>query len=162
MNFVFPAIIVFFMNLWAVVPAWSHGVEGYTEKIQGYCITARYDDGEPMAYAAVEINAPQTEFAFQTGRADRNGCFTFLPDGQGLWQAIVTDGMGHRLALEVEVGGSEAALDTSSTSPSPASPPRELTRAFKVAAGLSIIFGVFGIVYGVTARRFANRVKAAS
>ena len=29
------------------------------EPVEGYCITAMYDDGEPMSYAAVEIKAPQ-------------------------------------------------------------------------------------------------------
>ena len=53
------------------------------KKTEAWCITAQYDDGEFMSYAGVEVKAPGSDIAFQTGRTDRNGCFVFLPDAQG-------------------------------------------------------------------------------
>lgn len=137
-------------SMLAAATCWSHGVDGYVEQTDGYCVTARYDDGEPMSYAAVEIKAPGSNVAFQTGRTDRNGRFMFQPDGQGRWQAVVKDGMGHRLALDLEVGGDNAAREKGEARPSAAS--GLSSRLIKVIAGLSIIFGLSGFIYGWKAR----------
>jgi len=134
-----------------VAPCWSHGVDGIIEPAEGYCVTAQYDDGEPMSYAAVEIKAPDSQTGFQTGRTDRNGCFMFRPDGQGRWQAVVQDGMGHRLALDLEVGNGIAAPEKA-VAGSPVTA-EAMTRPVKVLAGLSIIFGMCGLFYGWKARR---------
>ncbi|HDS15366.1 MAG TPA: hypothetical protein ENN66_01865 [Proteobacteria bacterium] len=129
---------------------WAHGVEGYLEKIEGVCAWANYDDGEPMAYAAVEVRLEGAKLAFQTGRTDRNGCFLFRPDGPGRWQVVVNDGMGHRLALAYEM-----ALDPTAV---PAEPPARthdgcLTRSLKIITGPAVIFGLCGFFYGWRARR---------
>jgi nickel transport protein len=131
-----------------------HGVEGTVEPVEGYCLTAMYDDGERMSYAAVEIDAPQADIVFQTGRTDRNGRFMILPDKPGTWQAMVSDGMGHRLALDFEVsvegdnqpkGKSADPVLTDATG-----------RPIKTVAGLSIIFGLCGFFYGWKARHEKN------
>jgi nickel transport protein len=130
---------------------WSHGVDGYIEEISGCCVTARYDDGEPMSYAKVEISAPDSEIGFQSGRTDRNGRFMFLPEVQGKWNVVVTDGMGHRLALPLEfdpAGSSGGKKDTVDSAP--ARPP---SRAVRIIDGLCIIFGFCGVLYGWKARR---------
>lgn len=135
----------------AAATAWCHGVEGSIEKAEGVCVTALYDDGEPMSYAEVEIKEPGSETVFQSGRTDRNGRFLFKPDGQGLWQAVVSDGMGHRLALSIAVGGGEAAPAPVETGPPPAS--AGASRLLKALTGLSIIFGLCGVLYGWKAHR---------
>ena len=131
-----------------------HGVEGTVESMEGYCITAMYDDGELMSYAAVEIKAPQAEIVFQTGRTDRNGRFMILPDKPGTWQAAVSDGMGHRLALDFEVS-IEGDDQSKSQSVAPVST-GATSRPMKTIAGLSIIFGLCGLFYGWKARRAGN------
>ena len=131
---------------------WSHGVDGYIEQTVGYCVTARYDDGEPMSYASVKIAAPDTEIEFQTGRTDRNGRFMFQPEVQGKWNVIVSDGMGHRLALPLEIGVDSTAAGTDDAGVSVPAP--GASRPFKIIAGLSIIFGLCGTLYGWRARRF--------
>jgi nickel transport protein len=125
---------------------WCHGVRGDVDQGNGYLITAEYDDGEPMNYAAVEIKAPDSTIVFQTGRTDRNGRFMIYPDQTGQWQAVVQDGMGHRLTLDLEVGGSTAAPESAHVRSSLTS--GGMTRAAKVIAGLSIIFGLSGLLYG--------------
>lgn len=130
----------------------SHGVEGYVEKMNGYCITALYDDGEPMSYAAAEIKAPGSETIFQKGRTDRNGRFMILPDGPGMWQAIVQDGMGHRVRVEIDVAGKEQGDQKTEAVYSPAASGR-VNRPLKIISGLSIIFGLCGVLYGWKARR---------
>jgi nickel transport protein len=145
----FLAIICSAMLIW-VSPCGAHGVDGVIEHAEGYCVTARYDDGEPMSYAAVEIKAPDSDLAFQKGRADRNGRFMFQPDAPGRWQAIVQDGMGHRLALDVEVGQAPGALEKEH-----GGIPVSGTvsgRLGDILTGLALIFGLCGFFYGWQAR----------
>jgi nickel transport protein len=144
-------VIALVLNVSAASVSWSHGVDGDVTPAHGYCVTVRYDDGEPMSYAAVVIQAPDADIEFQTGRTDRNGCFMFQPDGKGNWHVVVRDGMGHGVALDLEVGAGNA-----SDKPEQSGVERQvgdLPRAISVFAGLSIIFGLSGFLYGWKVRR---------
>lgn len=142
-------LLIFLTILATIAPAWGHGTEGFTEKAQGSLVNAGYDDGEPMSYAEVEIIGPVSGTPFQKGRTDRNGRFMFLPDQKGLWQIVIKDGMGHRLVLGWEItdvkGGIKEARPTETAS-------RKTSRLQGIIMGMSIIFGLFGIVYGWKAR----------
>lgn len=142
---IFFGLMAFLSVVLYASPAPCHGVAGYVEAAQGYRITALYDDGEPMSYAAVEIKAPGEAIAFQTGRTDRNGIMLFQPDHPGHWQAVVTDGMGHRLALGLEVASAGAPADAGKQAAG------DKTR--NIITGLAVIFGLFGILYGRKGRR---------
>jgi nickel transport protein len=139
------------LSMLAVSVGWCHGVEGAVDQVKAYCVTAQYDDGEPMSYAAVEIKAPQSDIVFQNGRTDRNGCFMIKTDTPGAWQAVVSDGMGHRLALDFAVAA-DGDAETRDHAITPAVPAK-MSRPLKVLAGLSIIFGLCGFFYGWKARR---------
>lgn len=143
------AFLILGTILVSIVPAWGHGTEGLTEQAEGILVSAEYDDGEPMSYAEVEILGPGSDTPFQKGRTDRNGMFMFRPDRKGLWQIVVRDGMGHRLALEREItdvkGGCNAVKPVETVS-------RKASRPQDIITGISIIFGLFGIVYGWKAR----------
>lgn len=142
----------------AVSTGWCHGVEGYVEQGNAYCITAMYDDGEPMSYSAVEIKGPQSEIAFQTGRTDSNGCFMVKANVPGTWTAVVSDGIGHRLALEftVEAAGKESEEAEKTARPAPSS---QMSRLPRIIAGLSIIIGLCGFFYGWKARRTDKNIN---
>jgi nickel transport protein len=144
------AICFSVVAMWTAPSCRAHGVYGAVESIEGYCVTARYDDGEPMSYAAVEIKAPDSDRVFQKGRTDRNGCFMFRPDGGGHWQAIVQDGMGHRLALAVAVGGNPGGSEKVRSGISESDGRQGRFRP--IITGLAIIFGLCGLLYGWRAR----------
>ena len=103
-----------------------------------------------MSYAAVEIKAPHSKIAFQKGRTDRNSRFMFQTDGAGRWQAIVQDGMGHRLALDVEVGKDPGAPEKVHAG-MPATGALS-GRLGNIITGLAVIFGLCGFFYGGRAR----------
>jgi nickel transport protein len=154
----FLAIFCSAILAWAS-PCRAHGVDGTVERAEGYCATAQYDDGEPMSYAAVEIKAPDSKIGFQKGRTDRNGRFMFQPDAPGRWQAVVQDGMGHRLVLDVEVGKDPGAQDkvNAGVSAAGALP----GRIGNILTGLGVIFGLCGFLYGWRARsRFRSAYAA--
>ncbi|MBT8340712.1 MAG: carboxypeptidase regulatory-like domain-containing protein [Desulfatitalea sp.] len=134
---------------------WCHGVEGYIDTVRAHCITALYDDGEPMSYAKVEVKAPDAKIVFQTGRTDRNGCFMVRADTPGDWRATVQDGMGHRLALNFSV---TPEIDGKPAAPSPLSTANpSMSRPLKGGVALSIIFGLYGLLYGWRSRHLPKR-----
>jgi len=143
------ALLALGVLLVLVVPVWGHGTEGVAEKEEGILVSAEYDDGEPMNYAEVKILAPESDIPFQKGRTDRNGRFMFRPDQKGLWQIIVSDGVGHRLALEREILDVKGDIKTAAAEKIGVS---TLSRTQGIIMGVSIILGLFGIVYGWKAR----------
>ena len=146
---IIPAVFVFV--LLGSVPAWGHGTEGSSQDADGIRIEAAYDDGEPMSYAAVEITAPDGGVVFQKGRTDRNGVFMFAPDGPGRWRIAVSDGMGHRLELNHETALVEVTMGPPSSKASEKTAP--VPHSIGIVAGISVIFGIFGLLYGWRARR---------
>jgi nickel transport protein len=151
MKGLFSTLYCLLFVLWAAGMCLAHGVEGYAEKTKAWCVTTIYDNGERMSYAEVNVKAPDSKIAFQTGWTDRNGSFVFMPDVEGVWEVVVEDGMGHRLALEIPVsedaGGKETAV-----SDAPVSTPGK-NRPMGVVAGIAIIFGLCGFFYGWKARK---------
>jgi len=123
--------------------AWAHGVDGEITEDTGIRVNARYDDGESMAYAAVEVFYQDEDLAFQTGRTDRNGRFLFLPDQQGNWRVTVSDGMGHQLNLSTTVAQGRIAGTPNNAAPHTGG----LSRGAKVIAGLAMLFGIFGFFF---------------
>lgn len=150
-TFLFSWSGLFMVSILAASTAWCHGVEGFVDKAEAYRLTAQYDDGEPVSYAAVEIKSPDADIAFQTGRTDRNGCFLVKTDTPGAWQAVISDGMGHRLALDFTVAADGNVKETENVPASSAS--RQISRPYKVLTGLSLIIGLCGFFYGWKSRR---------
>jgi nickel transport protein len=139
--FLFPAILALPGLLQAHGMVWEIGPR------QTVAILAAYDDGEPMAYAAVKIFAPgESQIEHQNGRTDKNGTFAFMPDTPGQWRIIVDGGMGHVINTTFEV---DEALTVS------ADPPvsRPYSRARDIMAGLGIIMGVTGVGFYLRARQ---------
>jgi nickel transport protein len=102
----------------------------------------RYAGTEAAAYAAVEIFSPaDARQEFQNGRTDAAGRFSFVPDRGGEWRYVVDDEIGHRVEVKIPVG---EATFASSGIRSP---------WMTLAAGLGVIAGVTGVLYGWKARR---------
>lgn len=144
--YIFTACI--FLQLLFVSVGWAHGTQGDVVQSEGYLITAEYDDGEPMNYAEIKIKAPGSNVPFQTGRTDLLGHFLVKPNIPGNWEVEVLDGMGHRLALAFTVDENLKG-DTADNKDSPIT--ADIKPLWKAVVGVSIIFGVFGILFGLRA-----------
>jgi nickel transport protein len=147
----YKSLIFSFLAMAAMSPAllYAHGV---TSKIDtgGIVVSAMYDTGEPMDYARVTVSAPGANLKFQSGRTDRNGKFCFFPDVSGDWKVVVDDEMGHRLEVNVpvdEVMALRANPENGNSGPG-------LFNGFgKIVMGVSIIFGISGILFGWKGRK---------
>jgi len=124
--------------------AFSHGVLGKIVMQKGVLVEAEYDDGEPMSYSSTEIFDSEEKLPFQSGRTDRNGRFLFYPDKVGDWKIIINDGIGHRLALKTHIDESLAlsTIDSQETGKM-----THFSRYEKALMGISVIFGIFGILF---------------
>ncbi len=130
----------------------SHGVDLLVVS-GGVGVEALYDSGEPISDADVEIYSPgDSENIFQAGSTDRNGRFLFFPDSDGEWKIIVNDGMGHGGSQTLVVKDSGKSLKKNGDPPG---------RIIKLLSGLSVIFGITGILFFIFARKEMNRRRNA-
>ena len=90
--------------VWRPAAATAHGV-GSRELDPGAAraMVFLYADGEAMAFAQVQVTAPDGT-VHQSARTDGKGGFAFLPSGRGVWRVAANDGQGHRAEREVTVG----------------------------------------------------------
>lgn len=130
---------------------WAHGVRGRISAQSGLLVEAEYDDGEPMSYASIEIFDSEEKLSFQTGRTDRNGRFLFYPDKMGDWKVVVSDGMGHRLALKTDVDKSRALKGTNAQGD--AIHYTYVSKCGAAVTGTAVIFGISGILFWWRARK---------
>jgi nickel transport protein len=141
----FKSLIFSFLAMAAISPAllYAHGV---TSRIDtgGIVVSAMYDTGEPMDYARATVSAPDSDLKFQSGRTDRTGRFCFFPDVSGDWKVVVDDEMGHRLEVTVQV---DKAMSLQANPENVNSGRYFLTRYQKAVMGVSIIFGISGILF---------------
>ncbi len=116
-------------------------------------LEASYEGEDAASYLAVRVHAPddgQTAAdAFQTGRTDRSGRFVFLPSRPGLWKITVDDEMGHRVSQEITVA--DAASPSTTTNADQDAGGR--TNSDKLVIGLSVLFGITGMLMAWMSRR---------
>lgn len=90
---------------WAV-PVFAHGVLLDHQPVSGIEIQARYDNGDPMGAAQVNVYAPDNpREPWLTGTTDDDGRFVFTPDASspGNWEVMVRQA-GHGAMIAVPVG----------------------------------------------------------
>jgi len=130
----------------------AHGVTHEVVET-GIGVRATYRDGTPMAYCDVAVFAPgETESEFQTGTTDPNGCFSFVPDTTGVWRVTADDGMGHLLSAEISMGPD--GVESAETAPG-------YDKVRSVIVGISVIFGLFGILGWIRSRTRSGRAAGA-
>lgn len=123
----------------------AHGVSHQIVR-GGVGIQALYDDGSPLSYCDVKVYSPSDgNTVFQEGLTDKNGRFLFFPDQKGEWKVSVSDGLGHGVITEIDVD--PAGIVQHDT-------PSGLSRWQKFAMGISVILGITGILFFVSARKY--------
>lgn len=145
-GFLLPISLLYFM----IGTIWAHGVVYEVKEDKTVMIKVNYDDGEPMSYAEVEIFSPSDEkVEYQNGRTDKNGCFAFLPNEAGEWKVKVNDGMGHGVVTNIQVkeGMKVDILH------------HGFPRWQKLITGISIIWGLTGLIFYFRFRKIKNYLK---
>jgi len=123
--------------------ALAHGVSlDYQRVIQ---ITARYDNGEPMANATVQVFAPdQLQAVALQGITTAEGHFQFTPDQAGYWQVQVRQaGHGGTITVPVDL---ESRVAPATGSLTVASRPVSLSQYTPVQVGIMVLAVVWGAI----------------
>ncbi|QEQ01479.1 carboxypeptidase-like regulatory domain-containing protein [Thermosynechococcus sp. QKsg1] len=145
-------------TLGLIVPqALAHGVELRYKPQQVIHITARYDSGEPMANARVQVFAPdRPQQAVISGTTNAQGEFQFVPDRRGQWQVQVRQG-GHGGLLTIPVATHAQATAEVALTAVP-EPPRtvslsQYTPAQITVMILAVLWGAIGTACFAWSRR---------
>ena len=115
----------------------AHGTGYRSSSLKPVALEFVYSTGETMSYREAKVFSPKDgKFAYQSGRTDENGRFSFVPDVSGKWRVIVRDEEGHQCTAELDVTVNEGVSV-------PQSHTDLVTRAI---LGVSIIFNIAMII----------------
>jgi len=123
--------------VWTCAAAAAHGHGITADRVDGGAgVRAVYDDGTPVTFSEARLFAPGKEDKpVLTGTTDRDGCFMFRPDTNGVWRVTIDDGMGHAVTKDLQLDGQVIAHK----------PERDrMPKRYGIVTGLALIFGVFG------------------
>ena len=126
--------------------ATAHGVDTTVGASNAVVVTVTHEDGTPVAFEPYEVFPPEGSRVFASGRTDGMGRVVFVPDREGDWRVMVAAADGHGAALTVPV---DEGLPLRSACRDSAVG----DRPWPVVTGVALLFGVFGIVAMVQARR---------
>ena len=82
----------------------AHGTGWRYSQIEAVALEFMYSTGEAMSCREARVFSPNDEkFAYQSGRTDEKGRFSFVPDSPGKWRVIVRDEEGHQCTTEIVI-----------------------------------------------------------
>ena len=101
-------------------------------------------DGDVVNGARYDVYSPRDPGKpFQTGRTDKNGYLSFVPDAQGVWRVKVTGDDGHGIDVRFEAGpGARAAAAG-----------RDASAYMRPALGVVVLCAIFAALYAISRRR---------
>jgi len=173
----FVLLLFVFITLSALKHASAHGIHvDYSFDYPLVSLKFYYSKTSPLASADVSILSPNSGELYISGKTDEDGNFEFKPDVPGKWTVKVDDGMGHLKTTVIDIEDLSAQLvsepahtgdhdhshDTGDEhghihepahDHDHASDYSEIPLIYKVIFGLSLIFGIAGIWYGLKARK---------
>lgn len=88
------------------VSASAHGMY-YRVDEHGVSVRFFYTQTDPASYSSYEIFGPEDTIPHKTGRTDKNGFVSFLPDKAGTWTVTVSGESDHGLhpkTVTIEIG----------------------------------------------------------
>jgi nickel transport protein len=148
--------IVLLLTLFAFVcEAPAHTVNYDVQQKSVAAVKVFYTADDPASYAEFEVYAPEGgDLPHQTGRTDRNGFASFIPDRQGAWKVKILGESAHGyhgVTVEVKV---DKDLNLESFK-------KPLAAQYsKFVTGISLIIGLFGI-YALLSSRKKQKNEAA-
>jgi nickel transport protein len=149
---VLAASVLLFLCAWSR-DALAHGVGYRVSGKKAVALEFYYSTGETMAYLEARAYSPNdVKNAFQSGRTDEFGRYSFIPQTEGEWRVIVKDEEGHRAEAVIPItpeflsGGGE--LPTAAQS----SIPQGMELYLRAVLGVSLLFNIAAFVRGTRAR----------
>ena len=127
---------------------YAHTVNYAVEQKSVVAVRVFYAADDPANYSEFEVYAPNSgDLPYQTGRTDKNGFVSFIPDRQGIWKVKVLGESAHGYhGVSVEVNVNKDLNLESFRKPLAA-------QYSKFVTGISLIIGIFGIYALISSRK---------
>jgi nickel transport protein len=122
----------------------AHDLQHSVGPGEALVVQMRYPDGSPFAFEAYEVHRDGEKVPHQVGRTDAAGRIAFLPGGPGAWRVRAFSEDGHGLDIRVESGPGGTAA---------ASGQPLYDRFTRIAVGVAVILGLFGVLTMFLRRR---------
>jgi len=165
-------LLVFFFALGLFNHVSAHGIHiDYSFKYPSVSLNIYFSKTSPVVDAEVSIFSPGSGDVFVSGKTDKDGHFAFNPDVPGEWTVKVDDGMGHRKTVVIAIedfsdqlvsGPVHAEEEEAHSHDQPQihdhnhdheNGQGHIPLVYKIIFGLSLIFGITGVWYGLKARK---------
>jgi len=130
-------VLVLVLCAWLPVQALAHDLQHRIEEGRAVSVKLFFADGRDFAFESYEVYHAGEEVPFQVGRTDLQGRVVFLPDRAGTWRIKVFSEDGHGADFSFSTGAEGGVGNASRPF---------LERHLRIVAGVSVIFGVFGLV----------------
>jgi nickel transport protein len=135
-----------FLYLLTASVALGHTVN-YDVQQKGTAVRIFYTAEDPASYSDYEVYGPGDTLPHQTGRTDKNGFATFVPDRPGSWKVKVLGESSHGFhGVTIDVTVTDT-LDLKTFSK-----PLVATST-KLITGISLIVGLFGMYALIKSRK---------
>jgi nickel transport protein len=123
--------------MWLPSQVLAHDLQHSIDEAAAVYVRFFFSDGNEFDFESYEVYRGGEEVPFQVGRTDARGRLVFLPDRAGAWRIVVfsEDGHGADLSLTTGARGGVEKADESL-----------LERYPRIVVGVSIIFGIFGVI----------------
>jgi len=122
---------------WLPGQALAHDLQREIGEGEAVVIRLFYGDGSEFAFESYELYHAGEEVPFQVGRTDFLGRVVFLPDRAGTWRIKAYSEDGHGADFSFTTGAEGGIRESSRPL---------LGRHLGIVVGISVIFGVFGVV----------------
>ena len=113
---------------------------------EGAAVTVElfFADGNEFSFEGYEVYRAGEEIPFQGGRTDAHGRLAFLPDTPGTWRVKIFSEDGH---------GADISLTTGAQGGIEGADRPLFERHLRLVVGVSILFGIFGLLNLFARRR---------
>jgi nickel transport protein len=128
--------------------AWAHGAHIEYEITQAIQLTARYDNGDPMAEAQVTVYSPSDPAnVWQKGVTDQAGQYIFAPDPDqsGNWEVQVRQA-GHGDIVAIPMAEADSGQDLETLIPPTLASPARSENGTGLQKGLMVASVIWGCV----------------
>ena len=132
--------------MFAATLAQAHEVHHRIEATGAVLVTLTYANGQPFAYEKYALTPAGLETPQQVGNTDAQGRIAFVPGSVEKWRLQATSADGHGVNLDFSAPATQASSVAAATD---LAAPRWLLAVL----GLSLIFGIFGLIQLLTRKK---------
>ncbi len=137
-------VLALLICIWLPSQALAHDLQHSVDEAEAVYLRFFSADGNDFDFESYEVYRGGEEAPFQVGRTDARGGLAFLPDRAGTWRIKVFSEGGH---------GADFSLSTDARGGVEKADESLLERYPRAVVGVSIIFGIFGVIALLTRGR---------